>query len=148
MVAVELNTISFFQRLKRFYTLWKKNAKFQPIDAFVIAVGKLPDDEMYFKSTALQLYLLAYELPELIMVFTENEVIFHSTKKKISILQQIEENRSKSGEDIITSNLKFKYVEWNKKVDNTSNFDTIWADIKASKNGVCMYVCMYVCIYV
>ncbi|KAJ3625344.1 hypothetical protein Zmor_004328 [Zophobas morio] len=74
-----------------------------------------------------ELYLFAYEFPDLIIVFTEGVVIFLSTKKKIDIIRQIEETKPEDS-------VNFQYLIRN-DTDNSSSFDYMWEALTSSYEG-------------
>ncbi|XP_055384361.1 LOW QUALITY PROTEIN: FACT complex subunit spt16-like [Condylostylus longicornis] len=94
MSSISLDKEIFARRVKRLYSEWKEptfehDDAFKKIDSLMSVVG-VDDETVYSKSTALQTWLLGYELADTISVFTENSIYFLASKKKIEFLKQIE----------------------------------------------------------
>ena len=99
------------------------------LDAFVFAVGV--DEEMvYSKSNTLQSWLLGYELPDTVLVMTEENIIFLSSKKKIEFLRPLESNldSSKTVPDV-------KLLVRDKEDKDKRNIAKLIESIRKSKNG-------------
>ncbi|XP_078252016.1 FACT complex subunit SPT16-like, partial [Rhinoraja longicauda] len=97
MMAVNLDKEAFTRRLKRLYAHWKKGEdEYGKVDAIVVAVG-VDEEIVYAKSTALQMWLLGYELTDTIMVFCEERIVFMASKKKLEFLKQVASSKGGDG---------------------------------------------------
>ncbi|XP_075220369.1 SPT16 homolog, facilitates chromatin remodeling subunit dre4 [Lycorma delicatula] len=100
MSNINLDKDAFFRRMKRLYSSWKEpengtDDTLVRADALVSGVGS-DDDVAYSKSTAIQMWLLGYELTDTIMILTEDSIHFLASKKKIEFLRQIENNKDEN----------------------------------------------------
>ncbi|TXG48907.1 hypothetical protein EZV62_024782 [Acer yangbiense] len=79
---------TFSTRLKTFYSHWKetKSDLWGSADVLAIATPPASEDLRYLKSSALNIWLLGYEFPETIMVFTKKQIHFLCSQKKASLL--------------------------------------------------------------
>eukprot|EP00794_Sanderia_malayensis_P019250 gene19250-21178_t len=119
----------FFRRTKKLYEHWKNNGDTKHIDSFVSFVGQ-DDDVVYSKSTALQQWLLGYELPDTVLVFTESAIHVLASKKKIEFLQPLK-GAQKKLQGVPSINLLLR----NKSDSDKENFKTLVEALKSSKDG-------------
>ncbi|XP_050231916.1 FACT complex subunit SPT16 [Mercurialis annua] len=89
--AYEINSDKFKSRLKLFYSHWKerKDDLWGSADAIAIATPPPSEDLRYLKSSAMNVWLLGYEFPDTIMVFTKKQIHFLCSQKKISLLEAV-----------------------------------------------------------
>nr|KYP76018.1 FACT complex subunit SPT16 [Cajanus cajan] len=87
--SIDLN--AFQTRLKTFYKHWdeQKTDLWGSSDAIAVACPPPSEDLRYLKSTALNLWLLGFEFPETIMVFTKKQIHILGSQKKASILESV-----------------------------------------------------------
>ncbi|KAK2661385.1 hypothetical protein Ddye_007918 [Dipteronia dyeriana] len=83
-----INLETFSTRLKVFYSHWKENKSdlWGSTDVLAVATPPASEDLRYLKSSALNIWLLGYEFPETIMVFTKKQIHFLCSQKKASLL--------------------------------------------------------------
>ncbi|XP_010272755.1 PREDICTED: FACT complex subunit SPT16-like [Nelumbo nucifera] len=93
-----INLENFNKRLKSFYSHWDqhKNDLWGSSDAIAIATPPASEDLRYLKSSALNIWLLGYEFPETIMVFTNKQIHFLCSQKKASLLETLKKSAKES----------------------------------------------------
>ncbi|KAL7031962.1 hypothetical protein ACKWTF_007185 [Chironomus riparius] len=133
MSNVVLDKESFVRRVKRLYQNWKKpeyshDDSLQKSDCIMSAVGS-DEEVLYSKSTALQNWLLGYELTDTITIFTEDSINFLASKKKIEFLKQIESIKDE------TDLPQIKLLVKDKTDKDKGNFEKLVEIMKASKKG-------------
>jgi nucleosome binding factor SPN SPT16 subunit len=94
----------FTMRLKSLYAHWneKKVDLWSSSDVLAIATPPPSDDLRYLKSSALNIWLLGYEFPETIMVFSKKQIHFLCSQKKASLLEVVKRSASEAvGVDVV-----------------------------------------------
>lgn len=119
--------------MKRLYTAWKEGKTecgepFPKVDAICAPVGS-DDYVLYCKSLSLQIWLLGYDINDVIMIFAENSIHFLASKKKIEFLRQVEQHKDKGSIPPI------KLYVRNKDSPEKENFDKLIAALSASGKG-------------
>ncbi|XP_010541908.1 PREDICTED: FACT complex subunit SPT16 [Tarenaya hassleriana] len=89
--AYSIDVASFTLRLKSLYAHWAEHKAdlWGSADALAIATPPASDDLRYLKSSALNIWLLGYEFPDTIMVFTMKQIHFLCSMKKASLLEVV-----------------------------------------------------------
>nr|CAB3266708.1 FACT complex subunit SPT16 [Phallusia mammillata] len=129
-MSTTLDKESFFKRLKKFYSLWKKGGSdaFSKSDAVVVSMGT-DEDVVYAKTTSLQIWLFGYELTDTVMVFCKEKILFLSSKKKVEFL------KAAANDDDNSDGVPKISLLLRDKEDNKENFSTLVSAIKESGNG-------------
>ncbi|CAK9181182.1 unnamed protein product [Ilex paraguariensis] len=100
--AIDLNTFS--RRLQSLYSHWRKNKNEFWGSSNVLAIATPPasEDLRYLKSSALNIWLVGYEFPETIMVFTNKHIHFMCSQKKASLLKVVKKSAKETvGVDVV-----------------------------------------------
>uniref|UniRef100_A0A2N9E7B5 FACT complex subunit n=1 Tax=Fagus sylvatica TaxID=28930 RepID=A0A2N9E7B5_FAGSY len=92
--AYSIDLDKFSTRLKSLYSHWNNNKvdMWGTSEALAIATPPPSDDLRYLKSSALNIWLLGYEFPETIMVFTKKQIHFLCSQKKVSLLEVVKKS--------------------------------------------------------
>ncbi|KAJ7963220.1 FACT complex subunit SPT16 [Quillaja saponaria] len=89
--AYSIDPNNFQSRLKLLYSHWDehRSTHWGSSDILAIATPPASEDLRYLKSSALNIWLLGYEFPETIMVFTKKQIHFLCSPKKVSLLEVV-----------------------------------------------------------
>ncbi|KAK8637954.1 hypothetical protein V6N13_136403 [Hibiscus sabdariffa] len=126
-----INLENFSKRLKALYSHWNENKSELWGSSDVIAVATPPpsEDLRYLKSSALNIWLLGYEFPETVMVFTRKHIHFLCSQKKASLLDVVKKSAKEAvGVDAVM-HVKAKTD------DGTALMDAIFQSIRAQYKG-------------
>ncbi|RMZ81270.1 hypothetical protein DV737_g2619, partial [Chaetothyriales sp. CBS 132003] len=135
MGDIAINAALFFERLASLQAAWKQDKRssdgvFNGADSFVVVTGKASEQEnVYQKNNTLHFWLLGYEFPATLMVFTPTAAYIVTTEKKAKHLQALK--NGKIAVDLLT-------VDTKKPETRTAAFGRCTDIIKAagSKVGV------------
>jgi nucleosome binding factor SPN SPT16 subunit len=98
MSEITIAAEPFFDRLNSFYTAWKadkrSNEVFNGADSIIVITGKAEQDaSVYQKNNTLHFWLLGYEFPATLIVFTQATVYFVTTEKKAKHLKNLTDGK-------------------------------------------------------
>lgn len=132
MSNIVLDKETFFRRIKRLYGEWNNptishDDSLTKVDCIMSVVG-VDEDVVYSKSTALQTWLLGYELTDTISIFAAGGIYLLTSKKKIEFLKQIENVKGEGVPEIFL-------MTRDRNDKDKANFDKLREVIKSSKNG-------------
>ncbi|XWS58057.1 hypothetical protein CRYUN_Cryun08bG0002500 [Craigia yunnanensis] len=126
-----INLDNFSKRLKALYSHWneQKAELWGSSDVLAVATPPPSEDLRYLKSSALNIWLLGYEFPETIMVFTKKHIHFLCSQKKASLLEVVKKSAKEAvGVDVVM-HVKAK------NDDGTALMDAIFRSIRAQYKG-------------
>ncbi|EXJ93667.1 xaa-Pro aminopeptidase [Capronia coronata CBS 617.96] len=98
MGDIVINANTFFERLTTLYNAWKADKRsgdgsFGGADTIVVLTGKADQDTQYVKNNAVHFWLLGYEFPATLMVFTPAVLYVVTTEKKAKHLQPLKNGK-------------------------------------------------------
>ncbi|AEO56023.1 hypothetical protein MYCTH_2300442 [Thermothelomyces thermophilus ATCC 42464] len=98
MADIKIDSKTFQERLSHFITAWKSDkrsgdALFAGASSIVILMGKVDEEPEYHKNNAMHFWLLGYEFPTTLMLFTLDTLYILTTQKKAKYLDQIKGGR-------------------------------------------------------
>ncbi|KAH0890425.1 hypothetical protein HID58_052854, partial [Brassica napus] len=87
----EIDVKNFISRTRALYAHWNQHSEdlWGSADALSVATPPASDDLRYLKSSALNIWLLGYEFPDTIMVFTPKKIHFLCSKSKATLLEVV-----------------------------------------------------------
>lgn len=96
--AIKIDAKVFFERLQILLNSWKTDkrsgdAQFSGADSIVILTGKSEPENSFVKNNALHFWLLGYEFPATLLVFTTAMVYVVTTEKKAKHLQNLKDGK-------------------------------------------------------
>ncbi|KAF3327038.1 FACT complex subunit SPT16-like protein [Carex littledalei] len=129
--SYQINTDSYTKHLKSFYESWRAHNSdlWASADAISISTPPSSEDLRYLKSSAMNIWLLGYEFPETIMVFTPHQVHFLCSPKKASLLETLK----KPTKDAISAEVIFHIKS--KNDDGTGLMDEILTAVKSDSGS-------------
>ncbi|TRZ08925.1 hypothetical protein HGM15179_018185, partial [Zosterops borbonicus] len=131
-MALSLDREAFSRRLRRLYGSWQKGEdELGGVDAIVVAVG-VDEEIVYAKSTALQTWLLGYELTDTVMLFCEERLLFLASRKKVEFLKQVAQGKGAEGGNGLPA---VTLLVREKNESNKANFDKLIEALKGSRGG-------------
>ncbi|XP_008246294.1 PREDICTED: FACT complex subunit SPT16-like isoform X2 [Prunus mume] len=127
--AIDLN--NFSKRLKLLYSHWREHNSdlWGESDALAIATPPTSEDLRYLKSSALNIWLLGYEFPETIMVFTKKQIHVLCSQKKASLLDVVIKPAKEAVGVEVVMHVKLK------SQDGTGLMDSIFRAVNAQSSS-------------
>lgn len=99
-----IDASTLVRRLKSLYSHWREHRDelWGSCNAFAVATPPPSDDLRYLKSSSLNIWLLGYEFPETIMVFSDKQIHFLCSQKKASLLDVVKKSAKEAvGVDVV-----------------------------------------------
>ncbi|KAL2020929.1 hypothetical protein VTK56DRAFT_7816 [Thermocarpiscus australiensis] len=98
MADIKIDSKVFQERISHFVNAWKADkrsgdALFGGVSSILILMGKVDEEPEYHKSNAMHFWLLGYEFPTTLMLFTLDTLYILTTQKKAKYLDQIKGGR-------------------------------------------------------
>ncbi|OAQ97950.1 hypothetical protein LLEC1_05240 [Akanthomyces lecanii] len=99
MAEIKIDTRLFQERINSFVTSWKNDLRakdgglFQGATSLVVLMGKVEEIPEFHKNNAVHFWLLGYEFPTTLMLFTTETLYILTTPKKAKHLEQLKGGR-------------------------------------------------------
>ncbi|PRQ48490.1 putative peptidase M24, FACT complex subunit Spt16p/Cdc68p, creatinase/Aminopeptidase P/Spt16 [Rosa chinensis] len=122
---------NFSKRVKLLYSHWNEHHSglWGHSDALAIATPPTSDDLRYLKSSALNIWLVGFEFPDTIMVFTKKQIHVLCSQKKASLLEIVKKPAKEAVGVEVVMHVKLK------SQDGTGLMDTIFQAVKAQSSS-------------
>lgn len=96
--AIVINTKTFFERLQTFLNSWKQDKRsgdaiFGGADSIIVLTGKSDTASVFVKNNATHFWLLGYEFPATLLVFTTSTLYVVTTEKKAKHLENLKNGK-------------------------------------------------------
>ncbi|CAI4215130.1 unnamed protein product [Parascedosporium putredinis] len=98
MAEIKIDSQLFQERISHFVSSWKNDARskdglFNGASSILILMGKAEDSQDFHKNNAMHFWLLGYEFPATLMLFTMDCLYIVTTAKKAKHLEQLKGGR-------------------------------------------------------
>ncbi|KAJ3477600.1 hypothetical protein NLG97_g8799 [Lecanicillium saksenae] len=99
MAEIKIDSRLFQERINSFATSWKNDLRakdgglFQGATSLVVLMGKVEEIPEFHKNNAMHFWLLGYEFPTTLMLFTTETLYILTTPKKAKHLEQLKGGR-------------------------------------------------------
>ncbi|KAJ9141688.1 FACT complex subunit SPT16 [Pleurostoma richardsiae] len=98
MAEIKIDSKLFQERIGHFVSAWKADKRsgdevFGGVSSIVIMMGKVEEGQEFHKNNAMHFWLLGYEFPTTMMLFTLDTLYILTTAKKAKYLDQIKGGR-------------------------------------------------------
>ncbi|KAI9505707.1 FACT complex subunit spt16 [Coemansia spiralis] len=92
MSEVQLDAAAFHRRAKRLLDSWESadSPECKAVGSILVLQGRSDEKNPYTKTIATQMWLLGYEFPNTLMLFTKSKLYIVASQKKAKILQPLE----------------------------------------------------------
>ncbi|XP_050371336.1 FACT complex subunit SPT16-like [Argentina anserina] len=122
---------NFSKRLKLMYSHWDEHrgGLWGDSDALSVATPPSSDDLRYLKSSALNIWLVGFEFPDTIMVFTKKQIHVLCSQKKASLLNVVKRPAREAVGVEVVMHVKLK------NHDGTGMMDSIFQAVKTQSSS-------------
>ncbi|KAL6220165.1 hypothetical protein ACLB2K_007922 [Fragaria x ananassa] len=130
--AYVIDVNNFSKRLKLLYTHWDEHHSglWGNSDVLAIATPPTSDDLRYLKSSALNIWLVGFEFPDTIIVFTKKQIHVLCSPKKASLLDIVKKPAKEAVGVEVVMHVKLK------SQDGTGMMDSIFQAVKAQSSSI------------
>ncbi|KAJ3168124.1 FACT complex subunit spt16 [Irineochytrium annulatum] len=132
-MAYDIDAKAFYSRLNSIVNAWKSPEApedFNDADCLLIPAGMADNDQAYLKTACLQIWLLAYEFPDSMILILPEKVVVLTSLKKGNIIETVEKK------DGVSNKIPLEILKRTKdEAHNKSLFEKVIEYMKSSKDG-------------
>lgn len=88
---------NFYSKIDRITKIFQNESIFRDVDALVVNLGLVKDDDTQPKTCLFHLWLLAFEFSETVIGITKDKLVILTSTRKQQILQKMETPEGYSG---------------------------------------------------